>query len=54
MYSMLLVASHDPVHRRFEHEHENNFVSDKIKNFDLECEKWRIALTFGAYKSEDL
>lgn len=60
MYStpMLLVASHDPVHRSIDHEHENNFVSvlseETIININLDTKKWRIAPTFGVCKSGDL
>lgn len=53
--SMLLVASYDPVYRNIDHEHENNFISEKIiKDFNLDAKKWRIAPTFGVCKSEDL
>lgn len=58
MYStpMLLVASLDPAHRNCKH--ENNFVSvlcgKPIRDFNLDGEKWRIAPTFGACKSDDL
>lgn len=61
MYStqMLLVASHDPVHRKPNHEQENNFLSvlcaKAVIDFNfLDTKKWRIAPTFGVCKSDDL
>lgn len=72
MYStpMLLVASHDPVHRNFYDVDKkfslNNFMSaafvlrlikKTIANsyfFVLDIKKWRIAHTFVVYKSDDL
>jgi hypothetical protein len=61
MYSapMLLVASHDPVHRNFcDVDFMDNFlfaesVKETIKSLLLDSKTWRIAPIFVVYKNDD-